>query len=145
MTTRYDDPSTVEAGLLAWADGLYAAEAAVLLLLRACGGRFTRPGWPWIARSNYGTYFVDEAYLGDDEIGALSGGEQRLLRFVRSLLGGQPVDLSDAITGVDRATLDLILAALAHAGGSHQHGAFTYSDTGAITGSALLPPLHPWD
>ncbi len=31
------------------------------------------------------------------------------------------VDLTDVVTGIDRANLDLVLAALAHAGGSHQH------------------------
>jgi len=34
---------------------------------------------------------------------------------------GVPVDLADAVTGLDRHNLALVLAALSHANGSHEH------------------------
>jgi len=57
----------------------------------------------------------------EDNCGALSGGETRLLRIAASLLGGPPVDLSRNLAGLDREHLQLVLDAIAHAGGSHEH------------------------
>lgn len=112
-----NDPQQVEADLTEWARGIYPTEAAVRLLIGAFGGRFARPGWPWIARTTGGRHYIDAAKLGDDEIGMLSGGEQRVLTITRSLLGGAPVDLSDALTGLDQRHTRLVIDALAHAAG----------------------------
>ncbi len=36
---------------------------------------------------------------------------------------GQPVALGEAVSGLDRKHLELVLAAIAHAAGSHEHSA----------------------
>ena len=48
---------------------------------------------------------------------ACSGGEHRILRIAASLAEGIPVDLRDALTGLDETNLDLVTAAVLHAGG----------------------------
>jgi len=63
--------------LRAWAGGMYPVEAAVELLLRAFGGRFSQPGREWIVPTEHGRYYVDFAQI-PVSIGALSGGEQGL-------------------------------------------------------------------
>jgi len=59
------------------------------------------------------------------DVGTLTGGsgsDNRVLRIAASLSeDGVPVDLSDAVTGLDRRNLALVLAALSHANGSHEH------------------------
>lgn len=108
---------SVPADLRAWAKGIYPTEAAVHLLLQAFDGRFARPGWPWIMATESGSYYLDAERLSDDHIGGLSGGERRVLAITRSLLGEQPVDLADALTGLDRPTTRIVVDALVHATG----------------------------
>ena len=91
------------AGLRAWAKGLYPSEAAVELLVGFAGGRLAKPGNPWIQPCDQpGMWWLDPSRISDDSIGALSGGEQRVLRIVSSLAGGEPVDLSRDLSGLDR-------------------------------------------
>jgi hypothetical protein len=130
------------AGLRRWAEGSYAYEAAVELLIRAFNGRFARPGWPWIADTSGELSWLDAAQIAPDTTGALSGGERRLLAVVAALAGEQPADISE-VAGLDRDLLDLVLAAIAHAGGSHQHSDIR-SGSGGRPEFARLPPLHPW-
>jgi hypothetical protein len=47
-----------------------------------------------------------------------------------SLIGDEPVNLSDAVTGLDRPSLTLVLAAIAHANGSHEQSGFQFDDDG---------------
>lgn len=50
------------------------------------------------------------------ENGLLCGGEQRVLAISASLaISDHPVDLRDAITGLDAESAAIVLAALAHA------------------------------
>jgi hypothetical protein len=49
-----------------------------------------------------------------------SGGEKRILRVAASLAAGYPVSLRDAIPGLDQRSLDLVTAAIRHAGGQRQ-------------------------
>jgi hypothetical protein len=127
----------VENALLRAAVGDYSAEAAVLLLanaghwlpqLQGAGlicllGDVDGDGlWAQVAWSD-----LDGA-LRAGRIGG-SSSQLRLLRAAASLADGQPVDLGDLAAGVDRDGLALVLAAVAHAGGSH---------------SDDLPPLAPW-
>ncbi len=127
----------VENALLRAAVGDYSAEAAVLLLANAghwlaelqgtgliCvvgdvdgDGPWAQVAWPDL-----------DAALRAGTIGG-SSSQLRLLRAAASLADGQPVDLGDLAAGVDRDGLALVLAAVAHAGGSH---------------SDDLPPLAPW-
>ena len=127
----------VESALLRAAVGDYSAEAAVLLLanaghwlpqLQATGlvsllddvdgeGLWAQVAWPEV-----------DAALRAGTIGG-SGSQLRLLRAAASLADGQPVDLGDLAAGLDRDGLTLVLAAVAHAGGSHGDD---------------LPPLAAW-
>ena len=109
--------------------------AAVELLIRAFGGRFATRVQPWIRQSESGRFWCDPAVIAE-YAGALSGGERRVLAVVACLLGGDPVDLVDVAPGLDRINLTLVLAAVSHAGGSHQH---TEWRTGIQPG-----PIVPW-
>lgn len=110
------------AGLRAWAKGSYAEEAAVELLARSFGGRFATAGWPWVRSCDHsGWYWLDPDAIWTGS-GSLSGGERRMLNVVTALVGGQPLtDLGGTLAGLDRRNLALVLAAFAHAGGSHEH------------------------
>lgn len=108
-------------GLREWARGMYALEAGVELLCRSFGGRFASPGQPWVRHRAGGGYWLDCEALREFS-GALSGGEQRVLRVVRALACDDPLtDLGMVLAGVDRDNLALILAAFSHASGSHEH------------------------
>jgi hypothetical protein len=130
-----------EAGLVAdgmrvWAKGCYPEEAAVELLIRFSGGRFATPGRPWVVPCRRsGWYWCNPIEIRFHTVG-VSEGERRVLEVVAALLGDEPVDLLDIATGLDRATLALVLAAIAHAGGSHH-------DVNWRTG-ARLDPLVGW-
>jgi hypothetical protein len=120
----------LESALLRAAVGDYALEAAVLLLVESGHWlpRLQSAGLvaialdgdadegPWAA-VQWGD--LDQAL----RTGVLTGssGQRRLLRAAAGLADGQPVDLADLTAGVDRAELTLLLAALAHAAGSHEH------------------------
>lgn len=105
-----------------WARGITATEAATELLIRSFGGRFARAGNPWVRSDPDGQTWIEWECI-PDSIGALSGGEQRLLRITASIGGGVLVDLGGALS-LDERHSGLVLAAVAHAGG--------YGD------------LHPW-
>ena len=46
-----------------------------------------------------------------------SGGERRMLQVAASIAGAVPVDLSDALTGLDRIGIALVATAVLHAAG----------------------------
>jgi hypothetical protein len=60
-----------------------------------------------------------EAAVGVLAAGGLpcSGGESRVLRLAASIAGGVPVDLREALTGLDEANSVLVAAAVLHAAG----------------------------
>jgi ABC-type transport system involved in cytochrome bd biosynthesis fused ATPase/permease subunit len=62
----------------------------------------------------------------------MSGGERRILAMVAALIGETPVDVVDVVTGLDRANLHLVLAALAHAAGSHEHADVVVGTDGVV-------------
>lgn len=134
------------AGLRSWAKGLYPLEAAVELLVRTSEGRFAYPGHPWIQPYDQpGSWWLDPAAINDDTLVALSGGEQRVLRIVASLAGGEPVHLGAVLPGLDRDVLGLVLASVAHANGSHEHSDIRLDhDRGFAVLHGQLPSLHPW-
>lgn len=141
---RTENLGATIAGLRAWSKGAYAEEAAVELLARSFGGRFASRGWPWIKGCDRrGWFWIDPDGIWTGS-GALSGGERRLLNVVAALVGGQPLsDLGGVLAGVDRENLALILAAFAHAGGSHEHSLLILTDGGRP--SFEQPgPLIPW-
>jgi hypothetical protein len=132
MTKEIDTLATrIAAGLRTWADGLRPHEAAAELLIEALDGRLLTG--PWIRHMPTGTRMLD-ADVAAAETGHLSGGERRVLAIAVSLIDERrPVDLGDAITGLDRDTLQLVLQALAHAA------------DGVTSVSALAPvPIDDW-
>ncbi|RJT76893.1 hypothetical protein D6T63_15585 [Arthrobacter cheniae] len=130
-------------GLRSWAKGTYTTEAATELLIRAHEGRFARPGQPWIGMGSRWPYVDFEAI--EENLGGLSGGERRFLLLVASLGdGGALVDLGDVIPGLDRDVLALVLAAIAHAGGSHEHSGFEFTEDGTPTSIVRLARLYDW-
>ncbi len=134
--------SVTHAGLRSWAKGQYPLEAAVELLVRASDGRFANPSYPWIQP---GWWWLDHDAINEDTLGALSGGEQRILRIVASLAGGTPVNLSADLPGLDRDLMGLVLAAMAHANGSHEHANIRIDhDRGVSVLDGRLPSLHSW-
>jgi ADP-ribose pyrophosphatase YjhB (NUDIX family) len=112
--------------LRASARGLHPAEAGTELLIHHA---------IWLQRSDFRDRFVRTgASMADNtqmatidwpaaitalETGDLpcSGGEGRMLRLAASLIDGIPVDLHDALTGLDDTNLNLVAASVLHAGG----------------------------
>jgi hypothetical protein len=153
---RAADPELddVETALLRAAVGDYALEAAVLVLansahwlpqLQAAGliaialDGDAVDGGPWAA--------VQWAELDIAlRAGRISGtgGQLRLLRAAAGLAEGQPVALDDLTSGLDRAELTLLLAALAHAAGSHEHRAVRRDADGVPHAGAPLGPVIGW-
>ena len=132
--------TTIEA-LRVWAAGSYADAAAVELLARAFSGRFAGAGHPWIGTDTAGRIWLDGGALR--AASGLFGGERRVLALVAALIDAEPVEIVDVVSSLDRHHLDLVLAALAHAGGSHEHTAVTLDPDG--TAHLSSPgPLHPW-
>jgi hypothetical protein len=109
----------------AWAKGLLCLEAAVELLIGH---------GMWLYRQDFldmavematepgcAMAFVDFAAAVDAlDAGVLagSGGEKGMLRIAAGLAGGCPVDLSDALTGLDAANAALVADAVLRAAGA---------------------------
>jgi hypothetical protein len=65
-----------------------------------------------------------------------SGGERRILQFSASLAGGIPVDLRDAVTGLDDQNTARLITALRHAtGSSHLRFVITFNRNRRLQGS----------
>lgn len=146
------DPLDLENALLRAAVGDYADEAAVLLLVN-CGH------WlPRLQTADLITLLPDLDGEGlwaqidwPDLAPALSAGslvgseaEEWLLAAAASIADGSPLDLGELAAGLDRRTLTLVLAALAHAAGSHDHPAVTSGPGGAPRAGGTLPPVVAW-
>jgi hypothetical protein len=123
LTTCFDE---LAAALRAWAKGLFTAEAAVELLI-GHGSWLYRQDFLEIA-VEFGQGITGGAVLaavdfgaaaGALEAGALpcSGGEGRVLRIAASIAAGVPVDLREAVTGLDEDNAVLAAAAVLHAAG----------------------------
>ncbi|MGH3123212.1 MAG: hypothetical protein ACRDND_19645 [Streptosporangiaceae bacterium] len=119
MTAGLDD------ALRAGAAGLYCAEAGTELLI-ACRS--------WLLRGDFGPFIIHAAPRAGQEMTAsvdwesavtaldagmlpCSSGERRVLRLAASIAGGIPVDLGEALTGLDRAGITAAARAVLHAGG----------------------------
>ena len=142
--------SQISDALRAWAKGIYPTEAGVELLIRS---GLTSAGYPWVQRSpdSPDRWWIDADQITADTIGVYSGGQQRVLRIAAALLGGLPVDLFEDVPGLDREHLALVLAAIAHAGGSHEHSGELQPDpagkwnlNGVRHGFRRLPSLYDW-
>lgn len=133
--------------LRAWAAGMYTTEAAVELLIRGFDGRFAAAGNSWITKNENGGHWVNFETL-PAQTGALSSGERAYLHIAASIgLGGTDgptVNLSDAIASLDRQHLELVLAGLAHAGGSHSHSDVAVDNLTGHAAILTLDSLYPW-
>ena len=108
--------------LRAWARGIYPDEAGVELLIGHAS---------FLHRADFTSRFIsipgDGAGLAAIDwpaaIAALedslpcSGGENRMLRLAASLAGGIPLNLRDALTGIDGRGIQLVVQAVLHASG----------------------------
>lgn len=131
-----------------WARGDLALEAAGELLANALSGRLL--DGPWIRRSGTGGCWFDPD-IAAAEAGVLSGGERRVLAIATSLASSEhPVNLGDAITGLDPHVLDAVLRALGHAGGHRAGGVGEHrsmrtarASRAAARGASQSPGLTP--
>jgi hypothetical protein len=118
------------AALRACASGFYPAEASTELIISHGSflarsdftSRFTHIG----ASITDGTTTMADidwpAAITALDTGNLpcSSGEQRMLRLAASLADGIPVDLRDALTGIDDHNIGLVITAVLHASGKRQ-------------------------
>lgn len=146
------DRAAVEDALVRGAVGDYADEAAVLLLLnfghwlpplQSAGlislvadvdgeGPWAQLDWPDVDKA------LDAGAIHGD------GAALRVLWAAASIADGRPVDLGEVEPGLDRRGLALVLAAIAHAGGSRDHRG-PVPDVGEVPGPGhRLPPLFGW-
>lgn len=119
--------SQLSVALRAAAEGLHPDEAAVGLIISH---------GVYLGRDDFTRHVSIEASISDGTpmawidweavISALdngqlpsSGGEKRILRIAASLAIGQPVNLRDAIPGLDQRNAGLIVTAVRHAAGQH--------------------------
>jgi len=109
-----------------WAKGLFSAEAAVELLIGHGSWLYREDFLDIAVESGRGITsgavmaVVDwEAAVAALEAGVLpcSGGEGRVLRIAASIGEGVPVDLREAVTGLDENNAVLAAAAVLHAAG----------------------------
>jgi hypothetical protein len=114
----------LKAALQACAAGLYPLEAGVALL--TSNGTFLR-------RDDFTSRFIEHGTSGGTPMAAIdwdaaatalasgdlpcSGGERRVLQLSASLAGDIPVDLRDAVTGIDDGNIARLITAILHAGG----------------------------
>ncbi len=107
--------------LLCQAEGSTTTEAAVMLLAEAVHGRLLDSvtlAWNDDERS----MAAIDWDATRNSLGYLSGGERRLLGLADSLATGRPVDLSDALTGLDDHNALVVVNAIEHACGSRRQG-----------------------
>jgi hypothetical protein len=117
--------------LRANARGLYCTEAAVRLLI----GHLS-----WLLRGDFVDEFIETGQSVTDgtpmafvdwsaavvALGAgrlpCSGGEAQILRIAASIAEGVPVDLRDAVSGLDKASIVLVAQVVLHAAGHRDAG-----------------------
>lgn len=126
------------------AAGQYPRIAATELLIRAVGGRFASPGKPWVILDRKsGEHWIDFKQIPEN-LGGLSGGERRLLMLAASIADvGVEVNIGDMLPGMDRDVLELVLSAVAHAGGGASHPKVIENGDGTVS-LKMLPSPFPW-
>jgi hypothetical protein len=125
MTSTMPPESGLADAVRAGAAGLYSLEAACELLISA----------GWLHRDDFTRFISTGTSLTDDvtelacidwqsvitsrDTGHLpcSSGENRILRLAASIAVGIPVDLNDALSGLDQASISLVVRAIRHANG----------------------------
>ena len=131
------------AQLRAWAQDIHGLEAATELLIRGFNGRFADPGCPWVHPTASGHWIDFDSIPA--QTGALSGGEQRFLQIAAALSDGDTmVNLGRALAGQDRQRAHLVLAAVAHAAGTHQHQELSFRPDGSVS-FGRPGSMYRWD
>jgi hypothetical protein len=121
------------AAVRAGACGLYCLEAASELVIST----------GWLRRDDFTRFIHTDTSLTDGvtelahidwqsviagrDTGLLpcSSGENRVLRLAASIAAGIPVDLNDALSGLDQTSISLIVCAIRHANGQRpDHAVF---------------------
>ena len=123
-SARPEEPGLADA-VRAGAAGLYSLEAACDLII----------GAGWLHRDDFarfvstGTSLTDcvtelahidwQSVISSRDAGLLpcGSGENRILRMAASIAAGIPVDLNDALCGLDQASINLVVRAVRHANG----------------------------
>lgn len=146
------DPVDVENALLRAALGDYSDEAAILLLITSGHwlpqlqkrGLITVDGD--VEGEGLWAHIVWPDLEGAVRIGTITGNssDRQVLQAAASIADGHPVDLGDLAAGLDRHALTLVLAAIAHAAGSHEPRSTTHAPDGVPRPGERLPPLIPW-
>ena len=134
MTSTHPAESGLADAVRAGAAGLYPLEAACDLVISA----------GWLHRDDF-TCFIGtvtsitdgttelahidwQAVISSRDAGLLpcGSGENRLLRLAASIAAGIPVDLNDALCGLDQASITLVVRAVRHANGQRpaDHASF---------------------
>jgi ABC-type branched-subunit amino acid transport system ATPase component len=107
------EPMTLHSQLRQSAQGMRSTAAATELLIRT---GYAKAGHPWIMLEDPNRPWIDFQGL-TARIGALSGGQQRILRIAASIGASVPIVLGDEISGLDYDQARLALAAIAQASG----------------------------
>lgn len=126
----------VHADLREWTEGHLPSEAGVELLIRQ--GSLLITGENGAALDAETTIQRSLRHRGH-----LSGSQRRTADVAAALLNGSAIDLRETFGGLDRRDLQLVLAALAHAAGGHQHAELN-PNPGVRPQVLPLPPVHPW-
>jgi hypothetical protein len=118
------DPDSIATALLNHAEGSRClAAAAELLIAQDWLGRDDFAGLAVTVCASPGSGRPVALIDWPAAVGALdaglpsSGGEKRMLRITASLAEGIPVDLRDAITGLDDSNIELLITAIRRASG----------------------------
>jgi hypothetical protein len=115
-TTSAADRGGIASEVRNWARGCHSTEAAVELLIRACGGRFVDPSQPWLCTDDRGIVWLDAQVIGQYSH-AVSSGQRHILALVEALaLDGPLEDVGGLMASLDPYHLGLVLAVLRHAG-----------------------------
>lgn len=97
--------------LRAWAEGSTTMTAAVELLSTTLDGRLLHGPWIGSSTAEHGLWFDADAAVYESSY--LSSGERRVLMIAASLVSADhPVDLGDAIAGLDPASFTAVMQAL---------------------------------
>lgn len=113
-STPDTEPSSLAGKVINRASGSPSAEAAAILATEAVYGRLLHQ----VALRTTGPDWAEIDWPATRRTtGHLSGGERRLLALASSLASGEPVDLSDTLTGLDSTNGRIVLEAIAHAMG----------------------------
>lgn len=126
-----------------WARGMNNTTAATELLIRT---GYASPARRWIRIEESGRAWIDFDFI-PDQIGALSGGQQRILRIAASIGGQTRINLGDEIAGLDHNQAELALAAITHASGFGVPTSFpevTPAGDGVTVVRVTKPALFSW-